>query len=136
MPKSREEPTGFGERLRQVREGAGLTQQELADRIGFHKLSVAKLEQGIREPTWATVLALADALSVSTEVFRPKDGAAEPRGRGRPRKDEGVEIDLHVTDSAPLESAPGPTPTKKGRAGKLPEPQEKPKGRKVCRPRG
>jgi transcriptional regulator with XRE-family HTH domain len=113
----------FGERLRQVREGASLTQQELADRIGFHKLSVAKLEQGIREPTWPTVLDLADALSVSTEVFRPKDGAAEPRRRGRPRKDEGVEIDLHATDSAPLVSTPGPTPTKKGPVGRLPEAQ-------------
>ena len=31
---------------------------------------------------------------------------------------------------------PGPTPTKKGWAGKLPEAQEKPKERKARRPRG
>jgi hypothetical protein len=47
-----------------------------------------------------------------------------------------VQVELHATASAPLDSAPGPTPTKKGRAGKLPEAQEKPKERKARRPRG
>jgi len=41
-----------------------------------------------------------------------------------------------VEDPAGLDAAPGPTPTKKGRAGKLPGAQEKPKERKPRRPWG
>lgn len=85
MPK-KAEPTGFGPRLKELREAAGLSQQALADKIDFHKLSVAKLEQGVREPTWSTVKALADALGVTCEAFnKPALSASEPR-RGRPAK--------------------------------------------------
>lgn len=88
MPK-KAEPTGFGTKLRELRETAGLSQQELADKIGFHKLSVAKIEQGVREPVWATVLALAEALSVSTEEFRKPAALTAKRHPGRPpTKDE------------------------------------------------
>ena len=41
-----------------------------------------------------------------------------------------------VKDPAGLDLAPGPTPTKQGRAGKLPEAQVKPRERKTRRPRG
>lgn len=37
---------GFGHRLRQARQQAGLTQQELADACGLHKQHVSKLERG------------------------------------------------------------------------------------------
>src|SRR5262245_24185194 len=47
-----------------------------------------------------------------TRPGRPRKEPAEAPGpkrpRGRPRKDQGVEIDLHATASAPLESAPSP----------------------------
>jgi transcriptional regulator with XRE-family HTH domain len=76
----------FARRLKELREGAGLTQQQLGDQAGMHKLSVAKLEQAIREPSWATVQALADALGVSTEAFRQEPGPAPAPQRGRPRK--------------------------------------------------
>jgi transcriptional regulator with XRE-family HTH domain len=78
--------TRFARRLKELREGAGLTQQQLGERAGLHKLSVAKLEQALREPTWATVQALADALGVSCEAFREKPGPAPEPQRGRPRK--------------------------------------------------
>lgn len=74
MPK-KQKPTGFAARLRALREAAELSQKELAERAGFHEFSVAKWEMGIREPTWPTVLALADALNVSTEAFRPVEAA-------------------------------------------------------------
>jgi transcriptional regulator with XRE-family HTH domain len=78
--------SGFGGRLRQLREAAGLTQQQLGDRAGCHAMTVAKLEAGAQEPAWPLVLALADALAVSTEEFRAREGGAgseRPR-RGRP----------------------------------------------------
>jgi transcriptional regulator with XRE-family HTH domain len=76
----------FAGRLKELREGAGLTQQQLGERSGMHKLTVAKLEQGIREPSWATVQALAGALGVTCEAFTTPPADREPQGRGRPPK--------------------------------------------------
>jgi transcriptional regulator with XRE-family HTH domain len=86
MPK-RADPTGFADKLRELREAAGLTQEQLAERAGLHTLSVAKLEQGVREPTWATVLELAEALGVSVAKFAEQTvNRAAKRVRGRPPK--------------------------------------------------
>jgi transcriptional regulator with XRE-family HTH domain len=79
----------FASRLSELRGKAGLTQQQLAERAGIHKLTVAKLEQGIREPTWATVQMLADALGVNCLAFTSKASGPEStakRPRGRPPK--------------------------------------------------
>lgn len=78
----------FAGRLKELRERAGITQQQLGEKAGIHKLTVAKLEQGIREPSWATVQTLAAALGVTCEAFaaeleNPDD---EKRKRGRPAK--------------------------------------------------
>ncbi len=76
----------FGERLKELRETAGLTQVELAARAGMHQFGVAKLEQGIREPTWASVQALARALGVSCSAFEDADGGeAEAAERAPPK---------------------------------------------------
>jgi transcriptional regulator with XRE-family HTH domain len=63
--------TGFGERLKYLRQAAGFSQQSLATATGLSVFGVAKLEQGAREPGWATVLVLADALDVTPNDFRP-----------------------------------------------------------------
>ena len=88
MPK-KAEPTGFAARLKTLREIAGLTQNELAVRAGLYKFSIAKLEQGIREPTWATVLALCTALGVDCTAFDLRAGSVRRKKtpRGRPRKE-------------------------------------------------
>jgi transcriptional regulator with XRE-family HTH domain len=82
--------TGFAARLRALREQAGLTQKELADRAGLVKSAIGHLEQGLREPTWGTVLALGKALGVRSTAFEPEgEGSAlpaPPRRPGRPRK--------------------------------------------------
>jgi putative transcriptional regulator len=63
--------TGFGSQLKQLRTNAKLSQSELADRAKMNAAGIAKLEQGVREPSWATVLTLAAALGVSVESFVP-----------------------------------------------------------------
>src|SRR5688572_21418827 len=83
--------TGFGQRLRQLREGTGLSQQQLAEKAGCHFMTVAKLEQGSQEPAWPLVLAFADALGVECSAFTNAaetgpETASTKRPRGRPPK--------------------------------------------------
>jgi len=76
----------FAGRLRELREQAGLTQPQLADRAGLSKAGIADLEQGRRQPAWETVVALAKALGVSCDAFLQEPATAPPAGPGRPRK--------------------------------------------------
>ena len=76
----------FAGRLRELREQAGLTQPQLADRAELSKAGIADLEQGRRQPTWETVVALAKALGVSCDAFLQEPTTAPPAGPGRPRK--------------------------------------------------
>jgi predicted ATPase/transcriptional regulator with XRE-family HTH domain len=77
MPRSET----FAERLRRLREGAGLTQEELADRAGLSGKAVSLLERGERtRPYPHTVTALAEALGLSNEG-RSALVASVPRGR-------------------------------------------------------
>jgi len=79
-----------------LREGAGLTQQQLGDRAGVVGSQINKLELGVNQPTLGTAVALARALGVEVGAFVPEgsttQGAGEPaarpapRPRGRPRK--------------------------------------------------
>src|SRR5262245_51382394 len=101
----------FCERLKELRVGAGWTQLELADRSGVPVGTIRDYEQGKRDPLLPSAQKLARALGLSLSAF---DGVGEPAdGTGA-----------------------GPTPTKKGRAGRLPAAQEKPARRKTPRPRG
>lgn len=59
----------FGERLRELREKAGLTQEALARAADTSLGNVRNYEQGIREPRWQVVFQLAKALGVSSEAF-------------------------------------------------------------------
>lgn len=85
------EDTGFGVRLKELREARGLTQQQLADAAGMNKFGLAKLEQGVTEPYWPTVLRLAAALGVSCSEFVPpgppaaKGAAKRPARKPRPK---------------------------------------------------
>ena len=59
-------PTPFGERLRALRQAAGLTQEELAERAGLTAHAVSALERGTRtRPHPHTVRSLARALQAS-----------------------------------------------------------------------
>jgi transcriptional regulator with XRE-family HTH domain len=85
--------SGFGDRLRALRESRGLTQPQLAERAGCNRFTVAKLERGAQEPAWPLVLALAGALGVEVGAFVVANGQPAPqemRPRGRPRKAPGA----------------------------------------------
>lgn len=87
--------TGFGARLKALREAASLTLAELATSSGMHPQALVKLERGEREPQWASVIALARALGIATDAFlgeeekppaEPDPPPAPPRRR-KPRSD-------------------------------------------------
>jgi transcriptional regulator with XRE-family HTH domain len=71
----------FAERLKELREAAGISQEELANRAGMSVASIRSLEQDRSEPSWSTVLKLARALNVRTTEFeRP---VKKRKGDGR-----------------------------------------------------
>jgi transcriptional regulator with XRE-family HTH domain len=76
----------FAGRLKELREQAGLTQQQLADKAGMGKDSVAQLEQRRNKASWEAALALADALGVTLDDFRQAPASRSESKRGRPRK--------------------------------------------------
>jgi transcriptional regulator with XRE-family HTH domain len=81
--------TGFAARLHDLRVRANLTQAELAARAGVSLHTLTKLEQGQRDPTWTTVLAVARALRVDVGEFVVDDPGSvvqPPRSRGRPKR--------------------------------------------------
>jgi len=46
-----------------------MSQKTLAEAVGIHSNTVAKLERGEQEPAWPLVLAFAKALSVDCSAF-------------------------------------------------------------------
>lgn len=58
---------GFGERLKEIRLGRGLTQQELGDRVDVSNRVVAYYEQDGAQPPGPLLVDLARALGVSTD---------------------------------------------------------------------
>jgi transcriptional regulator with XRE-family HTH domain len=77
----------FAGRLRELREDAGLTQEQLAERAGVKRDAVARWERGVREPSWSSILALADALGVDCRAFQEEPRSVPEPKRGRPRKE-------------------------------------------------
>jgi transcriptional regulator with XRE-family HTH domain len=79
----------FAERLREVRERAGVTQYRLAKLSGLTKQTVSRLELGLSQPAWDTVQLLAAALGVDCTAFAEAVTLpeSEPGKRGRPRKE-------------------------------------------------
>ncbi len=69
----------LGSRLRALREGAGLTQVELSDRIGISQRHISAMELGTALPSLAVADAMASALDVSLdELVRGASVEAQP----------------------------------------------------------
>jgi transcriptional regulator with XRE-family HTH domain len=76
----------LGNRIRELREQAGLTREQLGEAAGLSARAVQQWELGDREPGWFNMVALADALAVSCDAFRQEPAPAPEPQRGRPRK--------------------------------------------------
>ena len=60
----------FGKALRELRLSRGLSQGELAKRVGAHRATISKIEVGARMPSVAMLVALADALGASMQELQ------------------------------------------------------------------
>jgi transcriptional regulator with XRE-family HTH domain len=77
----------FGQRLRELRRQAGLSQEEVAHRARLHVTYLSDLERGKQTPTLDVVNRLATALKVTlAELFAPLDRRFRSRAR-RERSD-------------------------------------------------
>jgi len=61
----REHLSAFGDRVRCLREQAGLTQEALAHKAGLHRAEIGFLERGERDFGLSILWPLADALGVT-----------------------------------------------------------------------
>ena len=59
----------FAERLKQVRQNAGISQQSLVDATGIHLRQLGRYEQDVSEPTLPKLIAIADTLGVSIDYL-------------------------------------------------------------------
>lgn len=73
----------LGAQLRRIRRQRGMTQEELAERSGYHPTHIANIERGRNLPSLDAIFRLAQALGVSAadlvraaETAAPKDAEA------------------------------------------------------------
>jgi transcriptional regulator with XRE-family HTH domain len=69
-PRRRKEPrspehAALGEAVRTLRSEVGLSQEQLAEGAGTDLTQVGGIERGVRNPSYTTLLRLADALNTS-----------------------------------------------------------------------
>jgi transcriptional regulator with XRE-family HTH domain len=74
QPKLGDEGALFGARLREMRIERGLTQPDLAGRVGTSASNISDLERGIKVPTLTTIARLARALECNvTDLVKTLD---------------------------------------------------------------
>ena len=62
-------PPSFGQNLRNARQRANLSQQQLADACGSYRSSIGAYERDERQPSLKTVAALAQALAIPPDAL-------------------------------------------------------------------
>lgn len=67
----------FGERMRQARKAIGLTQPQLAARIGCTQPMVSQYESGIKTPSLTTAIKISAALGASLDWLSGMDWLSE-----------------------------------------------------------
>ena len=87
----------FGQRLARLRKQNGLTQDEIADKIGISPQAVSKWENDVSSPDISIILSLSDILGVSTDELLGKDTinpeVVDEEKKTEFRKTQTIEID-------------------------------------------
>ena len=59
----------FAEALREAREAAGISQEELADRAGLHRTYISQLERNLKSPSLRSLQLIAQALDTPVSAL-------------------------------------------------------------------
>jgi len=74
---SREKPARLGEKLLQIRNALGLSQNEILSRLGMterlNRDDISKYERGVREPSLLTLLEYSRVAGIHMEVLADDD---------------------------------------------------------------
>lgn len=95
---------GIGDRLREERVRAGISQRELARRLGLSASMISQLESGMSKPSVGTLYAIVTELNLSLDrVIRGEDFAETPG----PSTDDEVSPLVHPENRQTIELASG-----------------------------
>lgn len=98
---------GIGGRLREERIRSGISQRELARRLGLSASMISQLESGLSKPSVGTLYAIVTELNLSLDrVIRGEDFAGDSPG---PSTDISVSPLVHPEDRQTIELASGVT---------------------------
>ena len=76
----------LGNRIKQIRKTAGLTQGTLAENISLSVEYISRLERGVAQPSFKTLQALSEALNVTMKDFMDFNGPVTFKDRKREAK--------------------------------------------------
>lgn len=76
--KNKKTLTQIGWKISKIRQNMGLTQEEFADKIGYARTTLAKLEAGLRDIKSSEIVDLAQKLDVSCDYLLGRTMAAAP----------------------------------------------------------
>ena len=80
----------LGLRIKELRVARAITQEELADRTGFFRTYMSRLETGAANPTFDALLVLAAALDVApAALFEQPESGSPKRARAAPGSSRG-----------------------------------------------
>jgi transcriptional regulator with XRE-family HTH domain len=71
----------FGMLIRARRQTLGLTQEQLAEKVGLSRTSITNIEQGRQKILLHQLFLLAESLQVNPDVLLPTTRAADPERR-------------------------------------------------------
>lgn len=77
----------IGARLQVAREAAGMTQQQVAERLGTHKSAISRLENNAGDMRLSTLQRYAEAVGLQLVLeLRAPEGEKKPSRARKPRK--------------------------------------------------
>lgn len=98
---------GIGDRLREERNKAGLSQRELARRLGLSASLISQLESGLSKPSVGTLYAIVTELNLSLDrVIRGEDFSGDGAPAGQ-TPDGGVSPLVHPENRQVIDLASG-----------------------------
>ncbi len=80
----------FGRRLAEAREAAGMTQAQVAERLGTNLPNYQRIEHGLQNVTLTTIVRLGGVLSVEPATLLTAPRSPDIRAPGRPKRPEPI----------------------------------------------